>query len=80
MREAGIGRYRIELVDEPAAEVSAIVNAYRNTLDDRASPEQLRQVLARVSDANGNRQGVGLGSLAMRAEPARERMKKPTAR
>ena len=79
-REAGIGYYRIEFVDEPATEVGDIVAAYRDTLDGRANPEQLRRVLTRVSDANGNRQGVGLGSLAVRAEPARGQMKKPTAR
>jgi collagenase-like PrtC family protease len=78
--EAGITRYRIELVDEPADDVSGIVEAYRAALSGRLKPDALRERLGRVRDANGSRQGVGLGSLAVRVEPPRDSMKKPTAR
>lgn len=77
---AGIGHYRIELVDEPAHEVAGIVEAYRGALQGRITAHRLREHLARVPDANGNVQGVGLGSLAVRAEMTRDTMKKPTAR
>jgi len=79
-RAAGIERYRIELVDEPAEEVAKIVNAYRDALDGRMGHKTLRQMLERVPDANGHPQGVGLGSLAVRLELPRDRMKRPTAR
>ena len=77
---AGVGHYRIELVDEPAHEVAGIVCAYRDALHGRITPQKLRERLAPVPDANGNVQGVGLGSLAVRAEMTRDAMKKPSAR
>ena len=77
---AGVGHYRIELVDEPAHEVAGIVCAYRDALHGRITSQKLRERLAPVPDANGNVQGVGLGSLAVRAEMTRDAMKKPSAR
>ena len=77
---AGIGHYRIELVDEPAHEVGGVVNAYRDVLHGRITALALREHLARVPDANGHVQGVGLGSLAVRTEMTRDTMKKPSAR
>ena len=77
---AGVGRYRIELVDEPAHEVAGIVCAYRDALHGRITSQKLRERLEPVPDANGNVQGVGLGSLAVRAEMTRDAMKKPSAR
>ena len=77
---AGITHYRIELVDEPADEVGPIVEGYRALLAGERTPGELLARLARVADANRNRQGVGPGSLAVRVEPPRTRMKTPTAR
>jgi len=79
-REAGIVRYRVELVDEPGHEVAGIVDAYSRALAEEITPKALHDRLAAVTDANGQSQGVGLGSLAVRIEPARRSMKKPTAR
>jgi len=79
-RAAGIAHYRIELVDEPAEEVSRIVTAYQDALTGRLDHKALWERLDRVADANGHPQGVGLGSLAVRLEMPRERMKRPTAR
>lgn len=78
--DAGIVRYRIELVDEPGHEVAGIVDAYRQAMNKEIKPMELRQRLAAVTDANGHRQGVGLGSLTVVVEPKRQAMKKPTAR
>ena len=80
LQAAGIRHYRLELVDEPAHEVAGLVSAYHDTLRGALTPAALQQRLARVVDANGNRQGVALGSLAVRQEPARHTLKKPTAR
>ncbi|MCB1790633.1 MAG: U32 family peptidase [Gammaproteobacteria bacterium] len=80
LQAAGIRHYRLELVDEPAHEVAGLVSAYHDTLRGALTPAALQQRLALVVDANGNRQGVALGSLAVRQEPARHTLKKPTAR
>ncbi len=78
--DGGIGLYRIELVDEPAGQVGTIVNGYRRLIDGELSPSHLHRMLGEITDANGQRQGVGPGSLEVRVELPRERMKKPTAR
>jgi len=71
---------QIELEDEPASEVTGIVDAYRQVLNGQHSAEWLNKRLDRVTDANGQAQGVGLGSLQVRRELNRKAMKKPTAR
>ncbi len=80
LRAAGIGRYRIELVDEPATRVAEIVGGYHALLDGAITPSALLDRLRAVPDANGRLQGVGDGSLAVRVEPPRARLKQPTAR
>jgi collagenase-like PrtC family protease len=77
---AGITRFRIELVDEPADEVARIVEAYRRCLEPQADSAGALRELARVTDVNGHAQGVGLGSLAVKLELRRQDMKKPSAR
>ncbi len=77
---AGIRHYRIELVDEPGDQVADIVAGYRALLDGRLSATALLHRLQQVPDANGRAQGVGSGSLAVRVEPPRTAMKRPTAR
>ena len=78
--DAGIRRWRIELVDEPADEVAGIVQGYRELLDGRIDQQRLWKQLRRVPDANHHAQGVGLGSLAVRVEQLKSQMKKPSAR
>lgn len=80
LQAAGITHYRIELVDEPPAEVGAIVAAYRKVLDGQLPAEDLLRRLGRVRDANGRPQGVGPGSLEVSVEPPRAALKRPTAR
>lgn len=77
---SGLSRFRIELVDEPAGQVAAVVAAYRRHLAGMADPKALLRELAKITDVNGRPQGVGPGSLAVRIESRRETMKKPTAR
>ena len=78
--DAGIGHYRLELVDEPAHQVAPLVNGYLDLLRGRIGHKALWTRLEQISDANGRAQGVDAGSLAHRAEPGRARMKPPTAR
>lgn len=80
LRAAGIARFRIELVDEPADQVATIVNAYRDVLQGIGQGRTAARTLADIVNANGHRQGIGPGSLAVRIEPARDRMKRPTSR
>ena len=77
---AGVSRFRIELVDEPANEVARIVEAYRRCLGHDANIADALDALAAVTDVNGHAQGVGLGSLAVKAELRKSDMKKPSAR
>jgi hypothetical protein len=80
LRQAGIGHFRIELVDEPADQVATIVEGYRDLLAGRIDHRALWARLRHVPDANGRPQGVGAGSLAVRLEMPRGAMKRPTAR
>jgi hypothetical protein len=80
LRRAGIGHFRIELVDEPADQVRIIVEGYRDLLAGRIDHRALWARLRHVADANGRPQGVGAGSLAVRLEMPRAAMKRPTAR
>lgn len=77
---AGLRHFRIEFVDESAADVSRIAQGYRALLQGGTAPEPLLAMLGRVTDANQHPQGVGPGSLAVRVELAKPRMKRPTAR
>jgi len=45
LRNASVRRYRIELVRETAAQTRAIVAAYRDLLEDRSSPVEVRRKL-----------------------------------
>ena len=72
---SGIRRFRLELVDEPAEAVAPLLEAYREVA---AEPNRAREVwkwLQTVPDANGNAQGVTLGSLRDKAEANREDLK-----
>lgn len=80
MLKAGLHHFRIEMVDEPAAQVHTIVNGYAALLSGEQEHQQLWKALRQVPNANQQPQGVGLGSLAVRAETRKKDMKKPTAR
>lgn len=80
LRESGVSRFRIELVDEPGDQVAAIVDGYLALAEGKVDHRQLWKQLRQVPDANRNAQGVGPGSLAVRVEQSRSEMKKPTAR
>merc|ERR1719235_1374031 len=72
---AGVRRFRVELVDEPANAVGPLLDAYRSVA---ANPRRAGEVwnwLKTVPDANGNAQGVTLGSLVDKQEIARDDLK-----
>ena len=86
---AGVGCFRVELVDEPAEVVAPLLDRYWAVLQAAAGGEStwrreaqdLWRWLQTLPDANGRAQGVGLGSLESRRVEARAssgRMK-PTA-
>ena len=84
--DSGIGAFRVELVDEPAEHVASLLEGYRAALEAAAqgryhfsaASDPLWRLLQRLPDAYGRAQGVGLGSLEVRAERSVAAMK-PTA-
>lgn len=60
---AGVTRFRLEFVDESPASLAAIVDAYATLFADTSRPEPLWSLLRQVPDANGNAQGVHVGSF-----------------
>jgi hypothetical protein len=83
---AGVGAFRVELVDEPAEYVAPLLEGYRQALEACTAPgrgwrEQRDRHWAwmqEMPDANGRAHGVGVGSLDVRAECSAASMK-PTA-
>ena len=72
---AGVRRFRIELVDEPAEAVAPLIDAYRSVAAETPGSKEGKKRAAAVwkwlqtvPDANGNAQGVTLGSLRDAAE------------
>ena len=80
LRAAGVRRFRVELVDEPAAAVAPLLDAYRTALAEPSRVRELWRWLKDIPDSNGNAQGVTLGSLAVSEERTREEMKAPRLR
>lgn len=72
---AGVSRFRIELVDEPAMVVGPLLQAYRDVARDPRVARQTWRWLQTIPDANGNAQGVTLGSLQHKEEIARSDLK-----
>jgi len=64
LRAGGVGHFRIELLDEAAADIRAVVTAYRELLAGRTSG---RDVWTRLNAAN--RVGVTRGTLEERRDP-----------
>ena len=63
LRRAGIRHFRVELVDEPASQVAPLLEAYALAVAEPAQTRTVWQSLKQIPDANGNAQGVTLGSL-----------------
>jgi U32 family peptidase len=61
--DAGARHFRVELVDESAADAKRIVGGYRSVLDGTMRPKELWAELEHVRDSNGRIGGVGYGSL-----------------
>lgn len=62
-RRAGVGRLRIELVDEDGKDSVDIVTAYLGFLSGERQAHEVWSVLEGVRDSNGRMGGVGVGSL-----------------
>ena len=77
---SGFGRFRIELVDESADRAREVVQGYQSLLRGDITDEQLMRRLDLIPDANGAVQGVGLGSLEVRAERDRSELSKTNAK
>lgn len=63
LAEAGVGFLRLELVDESPDFVESLVQHYHGVLRRQVTVDKLWDLLMLVPDANGNKQGVGRGSL-----------------
>ena len=64
LRERGIRHFRVELLDEPAAEIGRIVSAYRDLLAGRTTGREVWKALNAA-----NRVGVTRGTLEERRNP-----------
>ena len=67
-KNAGIGRIRIELVDEGPEDVELIVNGYNSVLMGEERPGTVWDDLKLVKDSNGRMAGVSHGSLRNKVE------------
>lgn len=65
---AGIGSFRIELVDEPAEQVEPILGAYKDVLSGTQSPGIVWKWLDGLPSRFGNVEGVTAGSLDVKVE------------
>jgi hypothetical protein len=65
---AGIGSFRVELVDEPADQVEPILAAYRGVLSGSRSPGDAWRWLDSLPTKFGIVEGVTAGSLEVKAE------------
>jgi len=67
-RNAGCRHFRIELVDESAIDVLAIIRGYSSVLDGTKKASDLWDSLQDVRDSNGRRGGVSFGSFRNNVE------------
>lgn len=72
--------FRIELVGEPPEAVPELIQRYKSVLEGKEQWQVAQDLewLQGVPDSNGNEQGCGEGSLAVRSERSLDTMK-PTA-
>ena len=64
LRDRGVGHFRIELLDEPAAEIGRVIGAYRDLLAGRTTGREVWTALQA-----SNRVGVTRGTLEDRRNP-----------
>jgi len=64
LRAAGVRHFRIEMLDEPAAEIAKIIRCYRDLLAGRMQAAEVWRLLQAV-----NRVGVTRGTLEARRDP-----------
>jgi len=62
-KEVGIGRIRVELVDEGPQDVEMIIHGYNNVLNGEERASKVWDKLKIVRDSNGRMAGVSHGSL-----------------
>lgn len=67
-RRAGIGRIRVELVDENEEDTETIVAGYLGVVNGKGSPSKVWSALDNVKDSNGRVAGVSLGSFSNKVE------------
>ena len=67
-RGAGIGRARVELVDEGPSDTEKVVRSYIDVLEGRRKPKSVWKDLMQVRDSNGRESGVSLGSFNNKTE------------
>jgi U32 family peptidase len=60
---AGIRRFRVELVDERPEDASIVVQAYVDCLKGNIKANDVWEILQEITDSNGRRSGVSLGSF-----------------
>ncbi len=67
-QQAGVGRVRIELVDECLEDIRRMIAGYEQVLDGTTKPSVTWEMLQNVRDTNGRISGVSLGSLRNQVE------------
>jgi collagenase-like PrtC family protease len=65
---AGVGHFRIELVDESGIDATKIVNSYLQFISKEIQTSEVWDRLKIIPDSNGRLGGVGFGSLRNAAE------------
>ena len=78
-RSAGVSKFRVELVDEPAEVVAPLLEAYRECCAGRRGGGEVVAWVGTLPDANGRAHGAGRGSLGARREVDRGAMKQTAA-
>jgi len=66
--DSGIGRIRVELVDEGPVDAQKIVTGYLGVIDGTAKASKVWDSLMEVRDSNGRTAGVSFGSFRNNAE------------
>lgn len=66
--KAGVGTFRIELVDEQREDVEKIVNGYLDVLNGKQTASDVWDMLKSIKDSNGREGGVSHGSLRNTSE------------
>ena len=79
LTSAGITRFRVELVDEPAEIVSPLLEAYKDCLLGLKKGRDVVELVGSFPDANGRSHGAGRGSFEVKKEIDRTSMKSTAA-